>query len=192
MASVRRVLDAAYTAAAALAAVSLLLIFAVMMAQTALRVLGLQVPASDDISAYLCVSTTFFALAATFKPRRADPRRTCCSSKLAPGPRPAGGAGGARRWPRCVMAYVTFWTAQDMLVQLGDRRGGAGHRAHSALDPEDRGADRGRRIAARRHASTSSSCVLRRRASPSATWWPRKNAPPPAISRRRSEPPWIC
>src|SRR3712207_9047347 len=67
MAPVRRVLDAAYVAAAVLAALSLLLIFVVMMAQMGLRALGMQLPAADDVSAYLCVSTTFFALAATFK-----------------------------------------------------------------------------------------------------------------------------
>nr|WP_282571951.1 TRAP transporter small permease [Roseomonas acroporae] len=38
-----------------------------MMAQVILREFAIQVPASDDISAYLCVATTFFALAHTFR-----------------------------------------------------------------------------------------------------------------------------
>jgi len=63
----RRALDALYAAAAGLAALSLLAIFVVMMAQVGLRETNIQLPGADDVSAYLCVSTTFFALAATFK-----------------------------------------------------------------------------------------------------------------------------
>lgn len=64
---IRRGLDALYVASAGLAALSLLCIFLVMMAQVALREMNLPFPGADDISAYLCVSTTFFALAHTFK-----------------------------------------------------------------------------------------------------------------------------
>ena len=113
MASVRRVLDAAYAAAAGLAALSLLLIFAVMMAQIGLRQFGLQLPAADDISAYLCVSTAFFALAATFK--RGELIRVGMGiERLGPGARRIAEAlvlllAGA------IMAYVTRWTFEDML-----------------------------------------------------------------------------
>lgn len=64
---IRRVLDGLYALSAGLAALSLLGIFLVMMAQVAMREMRLQLPGADDISAYLCVATTFFALAATFK-----------------------------------------------------------------------------------------------------------------------------
>ena len=111
MSSVRRVLDAAYAAAAGLAALSLLLIFAVMMAQMGLRAVGVQLPAADDISAYLCVATTFFALAATFK-RGELIRVGIALDRLRP---------SARRWAEvlalslaaAMVGYVVFWTAQD-------------------------------------------------------------------------------
>jgi TRAP-type C4-dicarboxylate transport system permease small subunit len=64
---VRRALDALYSFAAFLAAISLAAIFIIMMAQVAMREMELQFPGADDIIAYLCVSTTFFALARTFK-----------------------------------------------------------------------------------------------------------------------------
>ncbi|MBX9698946.1 MAG: TRAP transporter small permease [Acetobacteraceae bacterium] len=63
----RRLLDGLYAISAGLAALSLLGIFLVMMAQVALREMQMQLPGADDISAYLCVATTFFALAATFR-----------------------------------------------------------------------------------------------------------------------------
>lgn len=63
----RRLLDGLYAISAGLAALSLLGIFLVMMAQVALREMQRQLPGADDISAYLCVATTFFALAATFR-----------------------------------------------------------------------------------------------------------------------------
>lgn len=109
----RRLLDSLYAAAAGLAALSLLAIFLVMMAQVALREMQMQLPAADDISAYLCVATTFFALAATF--RRGELIRVgMVLDRLRPGPRRlmegmvlvlAGG----------MVAYITFWTAQDTL-----------------------------------------------------------------------------
>lgn len=38
-----------------------------MMAQVLLREMGRQLPGADDLTAYLCVATTFFALAHTFR-----------------------------------------------------------------------------------------------------------------------------
>lgn len=64
---VRRALDGLYLVSAGLAALSLFGIFAVMMAQVFLRQAHIQVPGADDFTAYLCVATTFFALAYTFK-----------------------------------------------------------------------------------------------------------------------------
>jgi TRAP-type C4-dicarboxylate transport system permease small subunit len=109
----RRLLDALYTAAAGLAALSLLGIFLVMMAQVLLRELQMQLPAADDISAYLCVATTFFALAATFK-RGELIRVGMLLDKLPP---------QARRWAEAVvlllaaalLAYITRWTFSDMM-----------------------------------------------------------------------------
>lgn len=63
----RRLLEAMYSLSAALAALSLLAIFLVMMAQVVMREMQMQFPGADDVSAYLCVSATFFALARTFK-----------------------------------------------------------------------------------------------------------------------------
>jgi TRAP-type C4-dicarboxylate transport system permease small subunit len=108
----RRLLDALYALGAGLAALSLFAIFCVMMAQVVMREMQLQLPAADDISAYLCVSTTFFALAATFK-RGELIRVGMALDRLGP---------AARRWAELLVlgiaavliAYVTFWTAQDM------------------------------------------------------------------------------
>jgi TRAP-type C4-dicarboxylate transport system permease small subunit len=113
---VRKFLDALYAAGAALAALSLLSIFLVMMAQVALREAGLQLPAADDVSAYLCVATTFFALAATFK-RGELIRVGMFLDRLGP---------GARRVMEIVVlslaaamiGYVTWWTFNDMLFSL--------------------------------------------------------------------------
>lgn len=64
---IRRALDALYVTSGAVAAAALFGIFALMMAQVALRFLHLQLPGADDLVAYLCVATAFFALAWTFK-----------------------------------------------------------------------------------------------------------------------------
>jgi TRAP-type C4-dicarboxylate transport system permease small subunit len=109
----RRGLDALYAASAGLAALSLLGIFLVMMAQMALREVHIQVPGSDDISAYLCVATTFFALAHTF--RRGELIRVGLGIDRL-GPR-------ARRVAEALLLVVAavlvgaiaFWTGQDAL-----------------------------------------------------------------------------
>ncbi|GGC38765.1 membrane protein [Siccirubricoccus deserti] len=109
----RRCLDALYAAGAGLAALSLLSIFGVMMAQVVLREMRMQLPAADDVSAYLCVATTFFALAATF--RRGELIRVGMLVNRLPS--------GVRRWAEAgvlllaavLLAYITWWTFQDML-----------------------------------------------------------------------------
>ncbi|MBV1795577.1 TRAP transporter small permease [Siccirubricoccus sp. G192] len=112
----RRLLDALYTAAAGLAALSLLGIFLVMMAQVLLRELRMQLPAADDVSAYLCVATTFFALAATFK-RGELIRVGMVIDRLRPFPRRVMEA-LVLVMAAVIMAYVTWWTGQDMLFSL--------------------------------------------------------------------------
>jgi TRAP-type C4-dicarboxylate transport system permease small subunit len=110
---VRRILDGLYALGAGLAALSLLGIFCIMMAQVGLRELQMQLPAADDISAYLCVATTFFALAATFK-RGELIRVGMAIDRLGP---------AARRIAEMIVlilaagivGYITWWTFQDML-----------------------------------------------------------------------------
>ncbi|MBR0655393.1 TRAP transporter small permease [Plastoroseomonas arctica] len=109
----RRALDALYALSAGLAAASLFGIFAVMMIQIALRQFEVQFSGSDDLSAYLCVGTTFLGLAATFK--RGELIRVGMFLEKLPT--------GARRWAElfalalgiAVMGYITWWTAQDVL-----------------------------------------------------------------------------
>jgi TRAP-type C4-dicarboxylate transport system permease small subunit len=110
---IRRLLDGLYAASAGLAALSLLSIFLVMMGQVLMRQLSRQFPAADDISAYLCVATTFFALAHTFK-RGELIRVGLVIEKLNP---------TARRWAEMLAltlaaigcAYAVWWTADDVL-----------------------------------------------------------------------------
>ena len=109
----RRFLDALYALGAGLAALALLGIFLIMMAQVAMREMQMQLPAADDISAYLCVATTFFALAATFK--RGELIRVGMGlDRLGPAARRVAEA-AVLALAACVMAYVTRWTFEDML-----------------------------------------------------------------------------
>lgn len=109
----RRALDALYAASAGLAALSLFTIFLVMMAQVGLRETNRQLPGADDLSAYLCVATTFFALGATFK-RGELIRVGMVLDRLGP---------ATRRVMELVVlalaavliAYIVFWTAQDVM-----------------------------------------------------------------------------
>ncbi len=109
----RRALDTLYTASAILAALSLLGIFLVMMAQIGLREIGLQVPGSDDLSSYLCVATTFFALAATFK-RGELIRVNMGLDQFAPGPRRLAEI-FALSLAALMVGYIVWWTAQDVM-----------------------------------------------------------------------------
>jgi TRAP-type C4-dicarboxylate transport system permease small subunit len=109
----RRLLDALYAASAGIAALSLLAIFLVMMAQVALRELAIQLPGADDITAYLCVSTTFFALAATF--RRGELIRVgMVLERLGPRARRLA-EGVVLVLAAAVVGAVAWNTAQDML-----------------------------------------------------------------------------
>ena len=63
----RRALDALYSFSGGLAAVCLALIAVVMLAQAAMRELGLLLRGADDIVAWLCAATAFFALGHTFR-----------------------------------------------------------------------------------------------------------------------------
>jgi TRAP-type C4-dicarboxylate transport system permease small subunit len=112
----RRFLDWLYALGAGLAALCLFGIFLVMMAQVALREMSLQLPAADDVSAYLCVATAFFALAATFK-RGELIRVGMVIERLGPGPRRILEA-LVLALAACIVGYITWWTLQDMLFSL--------------------------------------------------------------------------
>jgi TRAP-type C4-dicarboxylate transport system permease small subunit len=112
----RRFLDTLYALSAGLAALCLLGIFLVMMAQVVLRELNRQLPGADDISAYLCVATTFFALAATFK-RGELIRVGMLIDRMGPGMRRAQ-EGLVLAVAAAIMAYVVYWTVQDTLFSL--------------------------------------------------------------------------
>ncbi|SHK22774.1 TRAP-type C4-dicarboxylate transport system, small permease component [Roseomonas rosea] len=113
---IRRGLDALYAGGAVLAALSLFGIFLVMVAQMGLRFLGMHFPGSDDISAYLCVATTFLALALTF--RRGELIRVGLLIEHVPP--------GARRGMEILAlslaavacAYAIWWMVDDVLFSL--------------------------------------------------------------------------
>lgn len=63
----RRALDLLYTASGAFAAVCLAGIAVLMLAQAVGREFGLLIRGSDDITAWLCASSAFFALGHTFR-----------------------------------------------------------------------------------------------------------------------------
>ncbi len=112
----RRTLDMLYGLGAVLAALSLLGIFLVMMAQVVLREMGRQLPGADDVAAYLCVATTFFALAATF--RRGELIRVGMAiDNLPPGAR-RGMEMLVLALAAVITTYIAWWTAQDALFSL--------------------------------------------------------------------------
>jgi TRAP-type C4-dicarboxylate transport system permease small subunit len=113
---IRRLLDGLYALSAGLAALSLLSIFCVMMAQVVLREMQMQLPGADDITAYLCVATTFFALAATFK-RGELIRVGMVLDRLGPGARRVAEA-LVLALGAVIIAYVAWNTGQDMLFSL--------------------------------------------------------------------------
>lgn len=112
----RRALDALYLASAGLAALSLLGIFLVMMGQVVLRELGRQLPGADDITAYLCVATTFYALAFTFKQGELI-RVGIVVNRLGPATRRVVEA-AVLLLAIAAMGYVTWWVLQDTLFSL--------------------------------------------------------------------------
>ena len=97
---------------AAIAAACLFGIFAIMMLQVTMRTLNTPFPGADDLTAYLCVAATFFALAYTF--RRGELIRVgLVIERLGP---------AARRMVEILalglaavlVGYLVFWTANDV------------------------------------------------------------------------------
>lgn len=82
----RRFLDRLYAASGALAAVCLAGIAAVMLAQAGMRTAGFLFRGADDIVAWLCAASAFFALGYTF--RHGDlVRVSLLTNRLSPRPR---------------------------------------------------------------------------------------------------------
>jgi TRAP-type C4-dicarboxylate transport system permease small subunit len=63
----RRALDALYALSGFLAALSLIAIAAIIVAQVVARALSIQVPSADEFAAYFLVGTGFLALAPTYR-----------------------------------------------------------------------------------------------------------------------------
>ena len=63
----RRALDALYSASGAAAAVCLAGIGVLMLLQALVREFGLLIRGADDITAWLCAASAFFALGHTFR-----------------------------------------------------------------------------------------------------------------------------
>ncbi len=121
----RRGLDGLYWTSAALAAFCLFGIFAIMMAQVGLRLMNTPFPGADDLTAFLCVGSAFFALGYTFK--RGELIRVGLGIERF-GPR------GRRLAEGCVLAmaavivgYILYWTANDVAFsyQIEDRAQGS-------------------------------------------------------------------
>ena len=97
---------------AAIAAACLFGIFAIMMIQVALRSLSRPFPGADDLTAYLCVAATFFALAYTF--RRGELIRVgLFIEKLGPGARRAFEL-ISLTLAAILVGYIVYWTANDV------------------------------------------------------------------------------
>lgn len=82
----RRFLDRLYSASGALAALCLAGICVLMLAQAAGREFGLLIRGADDITAWLCAASAFFALGHTFRHGELV-RVGLLIDVLAPGPR---------------------------------------------------------------------------------------------------------
>ncbi len=109
----RRLLDGLYAAGAALAACALFGIFAVMIAQIVLREAGVQFAGADDLTAYLCVAATFFALASTL--RRGEMIRVGMLIQRV-GPRVRRVMEGIVLLAGIgIVGTILWWTTQDML-----------------------------------------------------------------------------
>lgn len=116
MSLTRKALDALYSLSAGLAALSLLLIFVIMMTQVVMRELEMQFPGADDLSSYLCVATTFFALARTFK--NGELIRVGIFLERVPVGLRRGVEVVILLLASAIMAAITWFTLQDVLFSI--------------------------------------------------------------------------
>jgi len=111
--ALRRALDALYWCSAALAALCLLGIFFIMIAQMLLRQFNIPILGADDVTAFLCVGSAFFALAYTF--RRGELIRVgLLIEKLSPKARQVMEA-VVLALAAVLTAYITYWCANDVM-----------------------------------------------------------------------------
>ncbi|RVT99379.1 TRAP transporter small permease [Rhodovarius crocodyli] len=111
--ALRRALDALYWCSAALAALSLFGIFVIMIAQMVLRQFNIPLMGADDVTAFLCVASAFFALAYTF--RRGELIRVgLFIEKLSPQAR-QWTEGGVLLLAAVLTGYITYWCLNDVL-----------------------------------------------------------------------------
>jgi TRAP-type C4-dicarboxylate transport system permease small subunit len=110
---VRRALDALYALCGVLAALALLGIFLVMMAQMILRQLAIQFPGATDLTGYLCVATAFLGLAWTFRQGELI-RVGLLVENLHPGPRRMLEL-FALTLAAIMVAYIIWWTWHDAM-----------------------------------------------------------------------------
>lgn len=112
----RRALDALYGFCGLLAALALLGIFLVMMAQMILRQFAIQFPGATDLTGYLCVMVGFLGLAWTF--RRGELIRVgLLVENLPPGKRRVMEI-FALSVAAILVAYITWWSWHDAMFSL--------------------------------------------------------------------------
>lgn len=112
----RRALDALYGLCGVFAALALLGIFLVMMAQMILRQFAIQFPGATDLTGYLCVMVGFLGLAWTF--RRGELIRVgLLVENLAPGKRRVMEI-FALSVAAVMVAYITWWSWHDAMFSL--------------------------------------------------------------------------
>lgn len=112
----RRALDALYGLCGALAALALLGVFLVMMAQVILRQFAIQFPGATDLTGYLCVMVGFLGLAWTFRQGELI-RVGLVVENLSPGKRRVLEL-FALSVAAVVVAYILWWTWNDVMFSL--------------------------------------------------------------------------
>lgn len=112
----RRALDALYALSGVLAAIALLGIFLVMMAQMILRQFAIQFPGATDLTGYLCVATAFLGLAWTFRQGELI-RVGLLVENLGPAPRRMLEL-FALTLAAVMVGYIVWWTWHDAMFSL--------------------------------------------------------------------------
>ncbi len=112
----RRALDALYALSGLLAALSLLGIFVVMMAQMILRQFNIQFPGATDLTGYFCVGVAFLGLAWTFRQGELI-RVGLLVENLPAGPRRALEM-FALSAAALMVGYIIWWTWHDAMFSL--------------------------------------------------------------------------
>ncbi|HEV7455789.1 MAG TPA: TRAP transporter small permease [Roseococcus sp.] len=112
----RRALDALYALCGVLAALALLGIFVVMMAQMILRQFAIQFPGATDLTGYLCVMVGFLGLAWTF--RKGELIRVGLVVENLSAPRRRVMEIFALTVAAVMVAYITWWSWHDAMFSL--------------------------------------------------------------------------